>query len=413
MVHQRTEPATGAHTALGVDIGGTGMKGGIVQLGAGPEAGGLLGKRFRIPTPQPALPDTVAGVLEQIVAELDSRPGAPPSSLPAGVCFPAAIQNGVCRTATNIDHSWIGTDVDALFSDRLKRPVMTLNDADAAGLAEMRYGAGQGVPGTVLVLTLGTGIGGGLFRDGELVPNLEPGTIELDGDFAERRASAAARERDGLDWPEYAERLQRFFTYMEGIFYPDLIIVGGGISKRPEDYLPLLRLRTPIVPAQLQNNAGIVGAALWATDLVAQTPTKFSVLETARRAGEQEMARIARAEGAESAPATTATTGQKDMTSSRTADAGNPPKKGNKAKNVTKSKKAEKAKKAKKAQSATTAKAAKKGKNSKNSKKDKKTLGDTPAKADATTQPKAERQAAREAQAVHRAMEKAIRRSGR
>lgn len=398
MAHQRTDPATGAHTALGIDIGGTGMKGGIVQLGTGPEAGGLLGKRFRIPTPKPALPDTVAGVLEQIVAELDSRPGAPPSSLPAGVCFPAAIQNGVCRTATNIDHSWIGTDVDALFSDRLKRPVMTLNDADAAGLAEMRYGAGKGVPGTVLVLTLGTGIGGGLFRDGELVPNLEPGTIELDGDFAERRASAAARERDGLDWPEYAERLQRFFTYMEGIFYPDLIIVGGGISKRPEDYLPLLRLRTPIVPAQLQNNAGIVGAALWATDLVAQTPTKFSVLETARRAGEQEMARIARAEGGAPAPTAKPGKGPHQTDSEKDGKASKKDQKRGKA-----GQKADK-KTDKKADKKAAKKAAKDKKPGKNATKA------VTATTDAQAQPTAERQAAREAQAVHRAMEKAIRR---
>jgi polyphosphate glucokinase len=370
MAHQRTDPATGAHTALGIDIGGTGMKGGVVQLGAGPGTGQLVGSRFRIPTPKPAVPASVADVLGQITAELDARPEAPPVTQPVGVCFPAAIQNGICRTATNIDRSWIGTDVDALFSDQLKRPVATLNDADAAGLAEVRYGAGKGVPGTVLVLTLGTGIGGGLFRDGELVPNLEPGTIELDGAIAEQRASAAAREREGLDWPEYAERLQRYFSYVEGIFYPDLIIVGGGISKRPQDYLPRLSLRTPIVPAALKNNAGIVGAALWATDAMAPSPARTTVLEAARRTADREMARQAEEHADEVVkPGRKAGKGTQhsapDASGKTRRDAGE--------KAVRLREKADKA----------TKRAA-----------------------------KAERKAAREARAVHKAMEKAIRRSG-
>lgn len=387
MAHQRTDPATGAHTALGIDIGGTGMKGGVVQLGADPEAGQLIGKRFRIPTPQPAVPATVADVLGQVTAELDSRPAAPPETMPAGVCFPAAIQNGICRTATNIDRSWIGTDVDALFSDHLKRPVATLNDADAAGLAEVRFGAGKGVPGTVLVLTLGTGIGGGLFRDGELVPNLEPGTIELDGAIAEQRASAAARERDGLDWPEYAERLQRYFSYVEGIFYPDLIIVGGGISKRPEDYIPLLRLRTPIVPAALKNNAGIVGAALWATDALAQSYARTTALDTARQAADREMARRAEADLAQEDPANeegqTATSGK--------GAAG----KAGKSQKVGKGQKAGKSRKAGKDVGEKAARLRKKA--------------DKAAKRAA----KAERKAAQEAKTVNKAMEKAIRRSSR
>jgi polyphosphate glucokinase len=387
MAHQRTDPATGAHTALGIDIGGTGMKGGVVQLGADPEAGQLIGKRFRIPTPQPAVPATVADVLGQITAELDSRTAAPPETMPAGVCFPAAIQNGICRTATNIDRSWIGTDVDALFSDHLKRPVATLNDADAAGLAEVRFGAGKGVPGTVLVLTLGTGIGGGLFRDGELVPNLEPGTIELDGAIAEQRASAAARERDGLDWPEYAERLQRYFSYVEGIFYPDLIIVGGGISKRPEDYIPLLRLRTPIVPAALKNNAGIVGAALWATDALAQSYARTTALDTARQAADREMARRAEADLAQEDLANeegqTATSGK--------GAAG----KSGKSGKAGKGQKADESRKAGKDGGEKAARLRKKA--------------DKAAKRAA----KAERKAAQEAKTVNKAMEKAIRRSSR
>jgi len=387
MAHQRTDPATGAHTALGIDIGGTGMKGGVVQLGADPEAGQLIGKRFRIPTPQPAVPATVADVLGQITAELDSRTAAPPETMPAGVCFPAAIQNGICRTATNIDRSWIGTDVDALFSDHLKRPVATLNDADAAGLAEVRFGAGKGVPGTVLVLTLGTGIGGGLFRDGELVPNLEPGTIELDGAIAEQRASAAARERDGLDWPEYAERLQRYFSYVEGIFYPDLIIVGGGISKRPEDYIPLLRLRTPIVPAALKNNAGIVGAALWATDALAQSYARTTALDTARQAADREMARRAEADLAQEDPANeegqTATSGK--GAAGKSGESGK----------AGKGQKADESRKAGKDGGEKAARLRKKA--------------DKAAKRAA----KAERKAAQEAKTVNKAMEKAIRRSSR
>lgn len=148
------------------------------------------------------------------------------------------------------------------FEDALQRPVHVVNDADAAGLAEARYGAGRGVDGLVLVITLGTGIGGAMIHDGVLIPNFEVGSLELDGVMAETRASAKARERENLSWPEYATRLQRFFSHVERILSPDLFIVGGGISKRPDDYLPLLTLDTPIVPAQLRNNAGIVGAAL-------------------------------------------------------------------------------------------------------------------------------------------------------
>ncbi|ACS30852.1 polyphosphate glucokinase [Micrococcus luteus] len=249
-------------TTIGIDVGGTGMKGGLVRLGSGPKAGTLRGDRFRIPTPQPAMPEPVAATLAAITAELDGREKAPKPSAPLGVCFPSIVKDGVCLSANNIDHTWIGTDLRGTFEEHLRRPVTVVNDADAAGLAEARYGAGRGVRGLVHVITLGTGIGGAMIHDGMLVPNFEVGSLELDGVMAESRASAKARERDQLSWAEYAERLQRFFSHVERIFSPDLFIVGGGISKRPDDYLPLLRLRTPIVPAQLQNNAGIVGAAL-------------------------------------------------------------------------------------------------------------------------------------------------------
>lgn len=252
--------------AIGIDIGGTGMKGGIVRLGDHPKTGRLKGDRYRIPTPQPALPEAVAHTLESIAAKLDARPGAPSPDAAVGICFPSIIQHGVCLSANNIDPSWIGTDVQQLFGDHLGRPVRLLNDADAAGLAESRFGAGRGVAGSVMTITLGTGIGAAMVHDGILVPNFELGSLELDGAMAEKRASAAARERDGLGWAEYAARLQRFFGYIERIFSPDLFIVGGGISRRPEDFLPLLELRTPILPAELRNNAGIVGAALYASE---------------------------------------------------------------------------------------------------------------------------------------------------
>ena len=256
-------PSPSTHPAvLGVDIGGTGMKGGIVRLGAGPKSGSLRGDRFRLPTPQPALPETMARTLTQIVSELDTRTKAPHPDSPVGVCFPSIVQHGVCRSSNNIDPSWIGVDLREIFEDALQRPVAVVNDADAAGLAEARYGAGRGVDGLVLVITLGTGIGGAMIHDGVLIPNFEVGSLELDGVMAETRASAKAREREDLSWPEYATRLQRFFSHVERILSPDLFIVGGGISKRPDDYLPLLTLDTPIVPAQLKNNAGIVGAAL-------------------------------------------------------------------------------------------------------------------------------------------------------
>ncbi len=243
---------------IGIDIGGTGIKGGIVDL----KKGKLLGERFRVPTPQPATPDAVADVVAEVVAELSSRPEAPASDSPVGVTFPGIIQHGVVHSAANVDKSWLNTDIDALLTARLGRPVEVINDADAAGLAEARYGAGKGVDGTVLVITLGTGIGSAFIFDGRLVPNAELGHLEIDGFDAESKASAVARERDGLSWEEYSVLLQRYFSHVEFLFSPELFIVGGGISKRADEYLPHLKLRTRIVPAELKNEAGIVGAAV-------------------------------------------------------------------------------------------------------------------------------------------------------
>ncbi len=248
------------NTVIGIDIGGTGIKGGIVDL----VAGEIVGERYRVPTPQPSTPEAVAEVVSHIVAELSTRPNAPAADVPIGVTFPAIIQHGIARSAANVDQSWVNTDVDGLFSKVLGRDVHVINDADAAGLAEVRYGAGKGIDGTVLVITLGTGIGSAFIFDGKLVPNAELGHLEIDGYDAETRASAVARERDGIDWDEYAVRLQRYFSHVEFLFSPELFIIGGGISKRSKEYLPGLDLRTRIIPAELKNQAGIVGAALQA-----------------------------------------------------------------------------------------------------------------------------------------------------
>jgi polyphosphate glucokinase len=249
-----------ASTVIGIDIGGTGIKGGIVDL----DSGEVLGDRYRIPTPTPSTPQAVAKVVKEIVDELMTRPHAPSQDAPVGITFPAIISHGVARSAANVDKSWIDADVDEIFTKELGRDVQVMNDADAAGLAEARYGAGKDVKGTVLVITLGTGIGSAFIFNGKLIPNVELGHLEIDGFNAETKASASARERDGISWDEYSVRLQRYFSHVEFLFSPELFIIGGGISKRSEDYLPQLKLRTKIITAELKNNAGIVGGALQA-----------------------------------------------------------------------------------------------------------------------------------------------------
>lgn len=254
---------------IGIDIGGTGIKGGIVNL----KEGRLLGEPFYVPTPQPATPRAVAESVARVVAELSTHPQAPNPDSPVGVTFPGIIHHGVVRSAANVDKSWLNTNIDALLTARLGRPVEVTNDADAAGLAEARYGAGAGVAGTVLVITLGTGIGSALFSDGKLVPNTELGHLEIDGHNAESNASAVARERAGLSWDEYSLLLQRYFSHVEFLFSPDLVIVGGGISQRAHDFLPNLKLRAAIVPAVLRNEAGIIGAAGEAASKHQEIPT--------------------------------------------------------------------------------------------------------------------------------------------
>lgn len=257
-----TNPSKAPSTlGIGIDIGGTGTKGGIVDL----RTGELVGDRFRIPTPKPATPEAVATVVKQIVDELQSRPEAPAPDSHVGIVFPAIIKDGVALSAANVDKSWINTNVDALMTKTLGREVEALNDADGAGLAEAYYGAGRDKTGLVMVITLGTGIGSAMILNGQLVPNAELGHLEIDGHDAESKASAAAREREDLPWKKWAKkRLQRYFSHVEFLFSPSLFIIGGGVSKNSEKFVPYLDLKTPVEIASLRNNAGIVGAALWA-----------------------------------------------------------------------------------------------------------------------------------------------------
>jgi polyphosphate glucokinase len=245
---------------LGIDIGGSGIKGAPVDLGKGE----LAADRRRVETPEGATPEDVAAVVEELVAAFADEVDA---GAPVGITVPAVVQRGVVRSAANIDRSWIDTDADKLFTKRLGRPVHVVNDADAAGVAEVHFGAGRDEKGVVLLTTLGTGIGSALFVEGVLVPNTELGHLEIDGHDAETRAASSAREREDLSWKDWAARLQRYYEVVEALFSPDLIIVGGGVSKKADKFLPLLDLRAPIVPAQLKNEAGIVGAAWHAQNL--------------------------------------------------------------------------------------------------------------------------------------------------
>ena len=241
--------------AFGIDFGGSGIKGAPVDL----DTGEFAADRVKIDTPKPATPHAVAEVLVDLVGRF------PASSAPVGVTVPGVVRRGVVRSAANIDESWIGTDADALFTEALGRDVHVGNDADAAGLAEVEYGAAKGRRGLVIVTTLGTGIGSAMIHDGVLVPNSELGHLEIDGHDAEERAANSAREQEDLSWEQWAERLTRYYRTLERLFSPDLLVVGGGISKRSDDFLPLVDIETEIVPAELRNRAGIVGAVLEAT----------------------------------------------------------------------------------------------------------------------------------------------------
>ncbi len=240
-------------TILGIDIGGSGIKGALVNV----ETGALASERKRIPTPEGAHPGDVAEVVGQLVSSFKYK-GV------AGCGFPAVVRHGIVKTAANIHRAWIGQDVNWLLSDISRCTVLTVNDADAAGIAEMSFGAGRDQKGVVLILTLGTGIGSAIFVDGKLVPNLELGHIKIRGRDAEERASDAARQDKDLTWKKYARRLQEYLDEVQALVWPDLIIIGGGISKQTDEYLPLIKSQAKIIPAQLLNQAGIVGAAMYA-----------------------------------------------------------------------------------------------------------------------------------------------------
>ncbi|MCK7627701.1 ROK family protein [Streptomyces sp. RS10V-4] len=252
---------------FGVDIGGTGIKGAPVDL----EHGILAEERHKVLTPHPATPAAVADGVREVVDHFGWTG-------PIGITFPGVITAGTARTAANVDKDWIGLDAAALLADRLGEaaaghPVALLNDADAAGLAEMRYGAGAGRTGTVILLTFGTGIGSAVFTDGRLLPNTELGHLELHGHDAEKRASGKAKENEELSWQRWARRVQKYLAHVEMLFSPSLFVIGGGVSRKAEKFLPLIEgIRAEIVPARLQNDAGIVGAAMAAHAARAAAP---------------------------------------------------------------------------------------------------------------------------------------------
>jgi polyphosphate glucokinase len=239
---------------FGVDIGGSGIKGAAVDL----EAGTFSTERFKVLTPQPSSPPAVAAAVAEVVAHFGWEG-------PFGCTFPGVVQRGVALTAANLDPSWVGADVRAIVARATGLPVGVVNDADAAGVAEATWGAATGVGGLVVMVTLGTGIGTALLHNGVLIPNTELGHIELEGVDYETKASAAAREREGLGWDKWAKRLQKYFSALELYLRPNLFVVGGGVSRRADKFLPYLSLGTPIVPAKLQNEAGITGAAYLAS----------------------------------------------------------------------------------------------------------------------------------------------------
>ncbi|MCK1820359.1 ROK family protein [Streptomyces sp. XM83C] len=247
---------------FGVDIGGSGIKGAPVDL----DKGDLAQERHKVLTPHPATPEGVADGVKEVVDHFGWTG-------PVGLTFPGVVTGGsTVRTAANVDKSWIDTDARALFSERLGGlPVTVVNDADAAGVAEMHFGAGKDRRGTVVLLTFGTGIGSAVFIDGHLVPNTELGHLELKGHDAEKRASSKAKEDEDLSWEHWARRVRKYLAHVEMLFSPELFIIGGGVSRKAEKFLPHIKdIRAEIVPAQLQNNAGIVGAAMHAAEVEAE-----------------------------------------------------------------------------------------------------------------------------------------------
>ena len=246
-----------ASKAVGIDIGGTGIKGAIVDVSTGK----LLSDRIKLPTPEGGEPDDIVLTVQEVLKKL----GSPDKKLPMGLCFPAVVVKGSTLSAANVSKKWIGLEAEALFEKGLDRNISFVNDADAAGYAEALYGAAEKNKGLVILTTLGTGIGTALIYKGVLIPNAELGHLQLEGVDWETRAAYSAKERENLSWEEWAGRLQKYYDMLVALFHPDLFIVGGGVSKEYKDFLPLLKLDTPIVPAAMRNNAGILGAAALAS----------------------------------------------------------------------------------------------------------------------------------------------------
>lgn len=242
---------------LGIDIGGSGIKGALVDVSKGE----FTVDRYRIPTPQPAIPETVTDVVAEIVKHFNY-------SGPIGCTFPAIIKNGVAYSAANVDDSWIGTNVQNLIQRKTDSPVVVLNDADAAGVAEMFHGAGRGAQGVVIMVTLGTGIGSAIFVNGNLLPNSELGHLEIRGKIGEHRASDRIREERDWSWKKWSKKLNEYLNHVEFLLSPDLIIIGGGVSKKHQKFFKYLSLRTEVVPAVLRNDAGIIGAAMAAMSAI-------------------------------------------------------------------------------------------------------------------------------------------------
>ena len=255
-----TRGHAGERLAIGVDVGGSGIKAAVVAV----DRGELASERIRIETPQPSTPAAVGETIRELVEQV--RRDAAASDLPIGIGIPSVVLDGVSMTAANIDRAWTGFEAQRVLGEMLGRRVVVLNDADAAGLAEMRFGAGVGRAGVVLVLTLGTGVGSALFVDGRLVPNTELGHMEIRGRDAEKRSAASVRDRRGLPWSGWAENLDEHLDAIDRILWPTVIILGGGVSKKADKFIPDLTCRVPVMPATLQNDAGIVGAALAAAE---------------------------------------------------------------------------------------------------------------------------------------------------
>jgi polyphosphate glucokinase len=253
--------ATGRNVAIGVDVGGSGIKAAAVDL----DTGELISPRHRVPTPQPSAPAAVIASIARMIKKIQAEVVID-ASVPVGVGFPAVVIDGVTKSAANVDPGWVDFDADTALERVLRRPVHLVNDADAAGVAEMRFGAGMGQGGTVFLITLGTGTGSALFYDGLLVPNLELGHMEIRGRDAERRSAAAARLKRGLSWKAWGMDLDEHLLAIEKLFSPKLFIIGGGVSKRSERFIPRLTVRAAVVPAKLLNDAGIVGAAMAAAE---------------------------------------------------------------------------------------------------------------------------------------------------